>query len=132
MVRAVLVFKHISLGLVFKTLAQDVLGISYRAALSCFRKLLAHKGIEAHAAGAEERVAVDDAIVEVAHIERVDDVERLAQIHGQQQVTRKPVARSARHDAQGCIGVYNGAGHLVHGAVATHGHNKVHAVVLGA
>ena len=47
---------------------------------------MADKRIETHAAGAEERVTVDDSVVEFVNFTAVDDLNRLLQIHRKQQV----------------------------------------------
>ena len=39
----------------------------------------------------------------------------------------EPVARTAWYDAEGCVGVYNRARHLVDGAVASYSHNNIYA-----
>ena len=76
----------VGLGFVFQSFAQHVLNIGDRSALACLSELMADKGIEAHAAGAEERVAVDDPVVEFVNFTAVDDLNRLLQVHRKQQV----------------------------------------------
>lgn len=52
---ASLVFQSVRLRLVFESFSQDILGITDRTSLAAFRKFHADKGIESHAAGAEEK-----------------------------------------------------------------------------
>ena len=100
-----LVFKSVSLRLILQSLAQDVFGISDRTALAALCKLHADESVKAHAAGAEERVVVDDTIIQISNLALVDDLDAFLQVHREQQMSRQSVARTARQNAEGCIGV---------------------------
>ena len=102
---ASLVFKSVSLRLILQSLAQDVFGISDRTALAALGKLHADESVKAHAAGAEERVVVDDTIIQISNLALVDDLDAFLQVHREQQMSRQSVARTARQNAEGCIGV---------------------------
>ena len=128
---ASLVFQSVRLRLVFESFSQDILGITDRASLAAFRKFHADKGVESHAAGAEERVIVDDSIVQVVNLALIDDLDAFPDIHRDEQVTGETIARSTRDDAQGSIGVYDGASHLIDSAIAPDSYNDVNMVVLG-
>ena len=94
-------------------------------------KLPADERIKAHAAGAEEGVLVDDAIVQVVDVALVDDVNRLVRFHGQHEMTRQAVARPARDDAQCRVRLDDGTGHLVHRTVTPYSHHDVRTLVFG-
>ena len=126
---ASLVFHDIGLWLVLKSLFQHVLNVGNGAALARFGKLERDERVEAHAACAEERQVVHDAIVECLNLGAVDNVNCLLHIHRDAQVPSQSVSASAGNDAQRCIRVSERACHLVYGSVATYGYAYVISVV---
>ena len=91
----------VGFGLVLQTLLQHVLHISDRATLASLRELQRYEGIEAHAAGAEERQVVDNAIVERLYLIGIDDLNGLLDVEWETEMTGESVARATRNDAQG-------------------------------
>ena len=100
-----LVLQRVSLRLILQSLAQDIFGISDRTALAALGKLHADESVKAHAAGAEERVVVDDTIIQISNLTLVDDLYAFLQVHREQQMSCQSVARTARQNAEGSIGV---------------------------
>ena len=100
-----LVLQRVSLRLILQSLAQDIFSISDRTTLAALGKLHADESVKAHAAGAEERVVVDDTIIQISNLALVDDLYAFLQVHWEQQMSCQSVARTARQNAEGCIGV---------------------------
>ncbi len=48
---------------------------------------------------------VDDTIIQIANLALVDDLDAFLQVHREQQMSRQSVARTARQNAEGSIGV---------------------------
>ena len=86
---------------------------------------MADKRIETHAAGAEERVAVDDPVVEFVNFTAVDNLNRLLQIHRKQQVAGQSVAGTARDDAESRLRMHDGTCHFVYRSVAANGNDDI-------
>ena len=124
---AVVSLHLVGLRLIFQSLFQYVLHVGDGSALAALCELQGDEGVEAHAAGAEEWQAVDDAVVEGLDVAGVDDVEGAFQFHGYTEVPGQSVARAAGHDGEGCLRVGEGPGHFVHRAVATDSHHHVDA-----
>ena len=125
-----LVFQRICLRLIFQSLSQYVFSIADRPSLAALCKFHADEGIEAHAAGAEEWVAVDYTIVEIVDFACVDHLDALSQVHRQKQMPGKSVARTARQDAQCRIRMNQRAGYFVDGSITTYCHYDVCVIVL--
>jgi len=121
----------VCLGLVGHALLQHLLDIGDGSPFACLGKLLAHKGIESHAAGAEKRVAVDHAIVQLVYLASVDDIDAFSHVQRYEQVPCQSVARPRGYDAQCRAGVYQRPCHLVYRAVAANGHHDIYPVVGG-
>ena len=100
-----LVLQRVSLRLILQSLAQDIFCISDRTTLAALGKLHADESVKAHAAGAEERVVVDDTIIQISNLALVDDLYAFLQVHREQQMSCQSVARTARQNAEGSIGV---------------------------
>ena len=128
LVGARLVLNGVGVGLIGESFLEHIFDIGGEAALACLSKLQRYKGVEAHAAGAEERLVVDDTEVEMVGLSQIDDVEGFLHVHGQTEMTRQAVARAAGHDAKGGFAMNQRASHLVDGAVATYGDADVDAV----
>ena len=121
----------VGLGLVLGALLKYFLQIGDGTSLAGLGELLADESVEAHTAGAEERILVDDAVVEVVHLVTVNDLNAFAHIERQQQVTGQSVARPTRNDAQRRVGVDDAPRHLVDGAIAADGHHHIHTLHAG-
>ena len=71
----------VGLGLILQSAFEHILNIGDWATLSCLGKLVAQDSVEAHAAGAEKRVIVDDAIVEQVDFALVNDLNGFRYVH---------------------------------------------------
>ena len=118
----------IGLRTIFQSFFQHILNIGDGSALACLCELKRDEGIEAHAASAEEGLTVDDTIVEGFNGAVVDQLQGTTYIDGNAEMTRKPVAGTTRNDAQGGIGVYQRASHLVDSTVASDSYHHVNAI----
>ena len=124
-----LVFYLVGLGLVLQSLFQHVFHVGDRASLACLGELQRDKRIETHAAGAEEGLLVDDAIIEILNLRLVQYGDGFLHIQRQTEMAGQSVAGTAGDDAEGSVGVHQRASHLVHRAVATHGHDNIRAFI---
>ena len=125
-----LVLEGVGFRLILQSFSQNVLSIADGSSFAAFGKLHAYEGVKSHTAGTEERIAVDDPIVEVVNLALVDDLNTLFQVHGQHEVTSQSVARSTRQNSQGCVGVYDGSCHFVDSTVTSHSHHNVNMSLL--
>jgi hypothetical protein len=73
-------------------------------------------------------LTVDDTIVEGFNGAVVDQLKGTTHIDGDAEMTRKPVAGTTGNDAQGGIGMYQGASHLVDGTVASDSYHDVNTI----
>ena len=125
-----LVFQRIRLRLILQSFSQYVFCIADRSPFATLCKLHADEGVEAHAAGAEEWMTVDDAIVEVVDLACVDYLDALLQVHRQEKMACQSVARTARQNAKGRVRMNQRTGYFIDGSVSPHSHYDVGVVVL--
>ena len=126
---ATLVFYRVDLRMVAQALQEHALHVFQWSALLSLGKLLADKGVESHAAGAEIGMVVHHAVVEVVHVAGVDDVYRLLDVDGNGEVTGQAVAGATGEQGHDGVGMEQSAAHLVDGAVAPYRHHHVVALI---
>ncbi len=88
-----LVLESVGFRLILQSFSQNVLSIADGSSFAAFGKLHAYEGVKSHTAGTEERIVVDDSIVEVVNLALVDDLNTFLQVHGQHEVASQSVAR---------------------------------------
>ena len=76
-------------------------------------------------------MVVDDAIVKILDLALVDDLNTFLHVQWNEQVTRQPIARSARDDGHCRVGVGQATSYLVDRSVTADGHHDVVAIFSG-
>ena len=112
-------FEFVGFRFVGESTFQGVLNVSNQSSLSAGGEFLADEGIESHAASAEERYVVDDAVVQSLDVASCEHLQCLVRIHGNLYVACKSVSAAHGYDGECRLCVTERASDLVDSPIAS-------------